>query len=90
MKIKSILPEIDAKILNFSFTLLNEIEQNIHTKIFYYENQATSFVKQQVSLYLDQLQLNGALKIVYKAEMMHFFKSKLTELFKKYTLFKCY
>ncbi|RSK27269.1 hypothetical protein EJF36_10465 [Bacillus sp. HMF5848] len=79
----------DLSMIYFSCTLISEIEKGIHQKKFYYQEQIFTYVKKQIDMYIQTLDVRAALKSIYRTELNHLLNKKLYNLFKEYNVFAC-
>lgn len=67
MKIQDFISQQDYILIQFSFSLIRDVEQKIHKKHLIYENQVKSYVSNKVEEFIIQLGVKLSLQSIYKA-----------------------
>lgn len=89
MKIQDFISQQDYKLIQFSFSLIRDVEQKIHKKHLIYENQVKSYVSNKVEEFIIQLDVKRSLQSIYKAELVLLMKQHLNGMLKRNCLLKC-
>lgn len=89
MKIQDFISQQDYILIQFSFSLIRDVEQKIHKKHLIYENQVKSYVSNKVEEFIIQLGVKLSLQSIYKAELLLLMKQHLNSMMKRTCLLKC-
>ncbi|MFC0274299.1 hypothetical protein ACFFIX_23410 [Metabacillus herbersteinensis] len=89
MQLSEYLGQIDYEIIQFTFSLIKDVDSKIHTHTLFYKNQVLQYVQNEIDCYIKNLQLKRSLKSVYKIEMQQLMSMKLRVLFDKHSLLQC-
>ncbi|MBU7593159.1 hypothetical protein [Metabacillus halosaccharovorans] len=89
MQIADYIGRTEFDMIHFSLSLIKEIDYKIKQKVFFYQNQVSTFINDQVERFVHTLHVKGSLQYVYKAEIHKMITPKLKMLFEKHCLFHC-
>lgn len=89
MQIADYIGKTEFDMIHFSLSLIKEIDVKINQKIFFYQNQVSTYINDQVEQYIHTLHVKRSLQFLFKAEIHKIIKPKLKMLFEKHSLFHC-
>ena len=89
MQIADYIGKTEFDMIYFSLSLIKEIDDKIKEKIFFYQNQVSTYINDQVEKYIRTLHVKGSLQFIYKVEIHNIINPKLKMLFEKHSLFHC-
>lgn len=89
MRIQDFMLHPDYELVQFSFSLVRDVEQKLRSKHLFYENQVKNYVKDQINAFIIKMNVKKALSTVYKAELHMLVKHRLDALTQRYSLLKC-
>ncbi|MBS2969265.1 hypothetical protein J9317_10865 [Metabacillus sp. KIGAM252] len=88
MLLNDFMMDTDRKMISFSFSLLNEVNEKIQRKILFYENQVLSYVQNQIDYFIKSLNISKTLQTICRSELSALIKSKLNMMLAQYSLFR--
>ncbi|WP_110114009.1 hypothetical protein [Bacillus sp. CGMCC 1.16541] len=89
MTVEEYCGTFDHSILQFTFSLVEEVKTNIQEKKLFYHGQIHRYIQKQIDLFFISSQLNRALTSVYKHEMYTTVMFRLKPILKEMQLFRC-
>ncbi len=89
MQLAEYIGKTEFDMIHFSLSLIKEIDYKINQKVFFYQNQVSSYINDQVERYIHTLHVKGSLQFIYKAEIHNMINPRLKILFEKHRLFQC-
>ncbi|KZZ84281.1 MULTISPECIES: hypothetical protein [Bacillaceae] len=88
MLLNDFMMDTDRKMISFSFSLLNEVNEKIQRKILFYENQVLSYVQKQIDTFIQSLNISITLQTICRSELSALIQSKLNRMLAQYSLFR--
>jgi hypothetical protein len=89
MKLAEYIEKTDLEMINFSFLLIEDIDNKIKSKAFFYKNQISSYINDCVDHFLNTLHVKYSLQTIYKAEIHQMITPKLNKIYEKHCIFSC-
>lgn len=80
---------IEYSILQFIFSLTEEIRNKVEQKKLFYREQIIRYTRKQIDFFFRGFQVKPALLAVYKNEVNHTVMFKLNYLLKEYNILQC-
>jgi hypothetical protein len=89
MKLADYIGKTDFDLIHFSISLAKEIDCKIKNKVFFYQNQVSSYINDRIEHFIHSLRVKSALEFIYRVEILKMLKPKLDLLFEKHRLLSC-
>ncbi|PMC39214.1 hypothetical protein CJ195_04585 [Bacillus sp. UMB0899] len=89
MHLSDYIGKTEYDMIHFSLSLIKEIDSKIKQNIFFYQNQVSTYINDQVEHYIHTLHVKSSLQFIYKAEIHNMINPKLKILFEKHRLLQC-
>ena len=89
MKAADFCGKMDFSILQFIFSITDDIQQKIEQKKLFYKEQIIRYVKKQIDFFFKTFNLTTALLYTYKYEAYNTIMFKLKNILKENNIFQC-
>ncbi|MBM7702050.1 hypothetical protein [Metabacillus iocasae] len=89
MTVEEYCGTFDHSILQFTFSLIDDVKTRIKEKKLFYQEQVHRYISKQIDLFFTSSRLNRALTSVYKHEMHRTIMFRLNSTMKEIQLFRC-
>jgi hypothetical protein len=89
MELAEYCGNIDFSILQFIFSLTDDIKEKISQKKLFYKEQITRYITQQIDYFFKSFTFNKALLQTYKNEAFNTIMFKLKNTIKEHIIFQC-
>ncbi|WP_077213526.1 hypothetical protein [Bacillus dakarensis] len=81
--------ELEFSILQFTFSLCDDINEKIKQKKLFYKEQIDRYVHKRIDIFFTGNTLKKGLLQIYKSEMYNTIMFKLRQMLKEYKILQC-
>ena len=89
MTVSEYCGNVEYSILQFIFSLTEEIRMKVEQKKLFYREQIIRYMKKQIDFFFRGFQVKPALLVVYKNEVINTVMFKINYLLKEYNILQC-